>query len=257
MATANNEAAGTQTLARAVAVLQRLGEAGATGLRLIDIQRATRLTRPTAHRILAALGRHGFTRRDGTGRRYVLGPELAILGRAAACQSFDLRSLCQKPLLDLAQETGDTTILTVRSGYEVVCVDLQLGSYPIKIMTTDIGTRRPLGVGAAGVAVLAALAPAEMAEALQATRGRLGEYPHSSESSILRAVGEACTKGYALSREMVLPSVRGIAIAVRDHGQPIAALCVASIRERISATRIPGIVALLEHHRNEIERQLV
>jgi len=253
---AKHEAAGVQTLARAVAVLQRLGEAGASGLRLIDIQRTTGLTRPTAHRILAALGHHGFTSRDATGRRYFLGPELAILGRSAASHTLDLHSMCQHNLAELARESGDTAFLMARSGHEIVCLDLKLGSYPVKTMTADIGTRRPLGVGAAGVAVLAALDPAEMEGALRAGRDRLRDYVYTSESAIRRAVRDARAQGYALSNGEVLPSVRGLAIAVRDKGKPIAALCVASIRERISDSRVPGIVALLQRHRGEIERQL-
>jgi DNA-binding IclR family transcriptional regulator len=252
-----SDTAGTQTLARAVAVLKHLGTGGPTGLRVSDVQAALGLTRPTAYRILNALVQHGFTARDSSGRRYLLGPELAILARAAVTHTLDLQKLCQNDVIELARETGDTTFLMVRSGYELVCFDLKNGSYPIQTMTAAIGTRRPVGIGAAGVAVLAALDAEDAEEALRACRARLGDYARASDAAILAALQHARERGFALSVGTVHERVSGIAVAILDQREPIAALLVTSISERISATRIPGIVALLNKHKSIIERKLL
>lgn len=252
-----SDAAGTQTLARAVAVLKHLGTGGPTGLRVGDVQEALGLTRPTAYRILNALVQHGFTARDPSGRRYLLGPELAILARAAVTHSLDLQKLCQNDVIELARQTGDTTFLMVRSGFELVCFDLKNGSYPIQTMTAAIGTRRPVGIGAAGVAVLAALDEEEAQEALKACRARLGDYARASDTAIVTALRHARERGYALSVGTVHESVSGLAVAILDKREPIAALLVTSITERISAARIPGIVALLNKHKSIIERKLL
>jgi DNA-binding IclR family transcriptional regulator len=252
-----NDALGTQTLARAVAVLKHLGTGGSTGLRVSDVQQALGLTRPTAYRILNALVQHGFTARDSSGRRYLLGPELALLARAAISHTLDLQKLCQNDVIELARETGDAAFLLVRSGYELVCVDLKNGSYPIQTMTAAIGTRRPVGIGAAGVAVLAALDADEASKALKACRARLRDYPRANDAAILSAMQRARKLGYALSVGMVHEMVSGVAVALTDRREPIASLLVTSISERISAARIPAIVALLNKHKSIIERKVL
>jgi DNA-binding IclR family transcriptional regulator len=252
-----NDALGTQTLARAAAVLKHLGTGGSTGLRVSDVQAALGLTRPTAYRILNALVQHGFTTRDPSGHRYLLGPELALLARAAVSHTLDLQKLCQNEVIELARETGDTAFLLVRSGYELVCVDLKNGSYPIQTMTAAIGTRRPVGIGAAGVAVLAALGTDDASEALKACRARLGDYARANDAAILSALRQARKRGYALSVGMVHERVSGVAVAIMDKREPIASLLVTSISERISTTRIPTIVASLNKHKSIIERKVL
>lgn len=253
---AKDEITGTQTLGRAVAILKELSAAGAGGLRLIDLQQALGLTRPTAHRMLSALSHYGLIVREAAGRRYMLGPELALLGHAAASQKLDLQKLCQDHVAELARETGDSAFLMSRSGYELVCVDLRTGSYPIKTMTAEIGTRRPLGAGASGIAVLAELDSAEIDRVLHSCRAALRNFGNTSVGTIRTAVHFSRRNGYALSDGMVLKSVRGLSVSIVNGGDPIGALCVASIRERLTEERIPSIVAMLRREKAHIERKL-
>ena len=255
---APRENTGTQTLDRAIGILRHLGSAGQAGLRLTDVQRLSGLPRPTAHRILSALARHGLVQQDGETRRYQLGREVAILGWSIQRQRYDLRTLFDAEMFELAQETGDTAFLIVRSGYDTVCVDRKMGPYPIKAFTVDIGTRRPLGVGAGGIALLACLDEHEAEEAYASVRGRLGSYPNVSERTIRNAVRATRENGYAFSDEYVLARVRGLAVAVRDPtGAAVAALSLAAIRERVGTDRIPLLVRALDKRRRAVERRLV
>ena len=247
---------GIQVLDRAMHILRLLGEAGDTGLRLIDIQKTTGLSRPTAHRILSALGCHGFAAHEAETRRYHLGTELAILGWSISERNADLRQVCADSLSALAADTGDTAFLMVRSGEDAVCAEIRHGAYPVRTMTADVGTRRPLGVGASGVSILAALDAEEAERLLISTRGRLAQYPHAKESAIRRALQFARTKGYAVS-SLVLPSVRGLAVPILRDGEPVASFCVASIRERIPSSRIPAIVRILQRERAAVESRLL
>jgi DNA-binding IclR family transcriptional regulator len=45
----------------------------------------------------------------------------------------------------------------VRTGNDTLCVDRRIGSYPIQVLSIEVGARRPLGVSSAGVAILAAM----------------------------------------------------------------------------------------------------
>ena len=255
---AKTETTGLRTLDRAIEILRLLGAAADHGLRLVDVQNGARLARPTAHRILAALGRHGLVVQDWESKRYRLGRELAILGLSVPSQSYLLlRDISQAEIQELAEETGDTAFLMVRSGCDTVCIDRKLGPYPIKTLTVDIGTRRPLGVGASGIAILASLDEGQAENVYAAIRGRLTEYPNSTERSIRSAVRAARERGYAFSDGFVLSGVRGLGVVINDpHRAPVAALSVAAVRDRITPARLDTLVSALNKRKRTIERRL-
>jgi DNA-binding IclR family transcriptional regulator len=245
-----------QSLERALTILQHLGSAGEQGLRLLDLQEKTGLARPTVHRLLATLVARGFAARGAESHRYCLGPELAVLGWSVL-NRLDLREVCQPEVYELAQETGDTAFLTVRSGYDTVCIDRKMGPYPIRAFTVDVGTRRPLGVGAGGVAFLAALEARETAEICKAIAPRLKAYASVSAATIQEAVAACRRDGYALSDGLVMKGIRGLALTVRDaKGWPVAAVSIAAVRDRITPSRLPALVEALRRHRRAIERRL-
>jgi DNA-binding IclR family transcriptional regulator len=243
-----------QTLDRAVAVLRVLGAGGELGCRLVDVQRQVNLAKPTAHRLLAALTAHGLVVQDAATRCYRLGDELAVLGWSVMARTYELRDLCQPAMDRLAEKTGDTVLMVVRSGHDTICVERKTGSFPIKALTVEIGTRRPLGVGAGGIAILARLPDAEAIS--ESVRVRLQPFP-TSEEAIRQAVRRARVSGYALSDGRVAVGVRGIAVALSDRrGAPVAGLGVAATRDRIAGDRLQWIVSLLEEERRWVESQI-
>jgi DNA-binding IclR family transcriptional regulator len=245
---------GLQTLDRAVAVLRLLGAGGERGFRLVDVQRQVSLTKPTAHRLLAALATHGLVVQDPTTRHYRLGDELAMLGWTVMARTYELRELCQPAMDRLAEKTGDTVVMVVRSGQETICAERKTGSYPIKALTVEVGTRRPLGVGAGGLAILARLPDAEAI--VSGLRGKLDPFP-TSEDAVRRAMRRARSSGYALSDGQVATGVRGIAVAIADpRGAPVAALGIAAPRDRIAGDRQRWILSLLDEERKWVERQI-
>lgn len=179
---------GAQALDRALRVLRDIASSGDLGRRLIDLQRNIGLTKPTAHRIAQALVRYDFVTYDKASRRYFLGAEISILSVSAPKDLPDLRELARDDMRRLAEETGDTAYLMVRSGNDVVCIARELGHYPIKALTGEIGTRRPLGVGAGGIALLASLPADEIEAVLRANRGRMRRFPNASGRSIRNAI---------------------------------------------------------------------
>ncbi len=77
-------AGGTQSLDRALQLLQAVAAHGADGARLADLVAAAGLSKATAHRLLSALARGGLVEQDGASRRYHLGAAVVELGRLAA-----------------------------------------------------------------------------------------------------------------------------------------------------------------------------
>jgi DNA-binding IclR family transcriptional regulator len=247
---------GAQTLERALRVLRDIASSGALGRRLIDLQHSTGLTKPTAHRIAQALVRHDFATYDRKSRRYFLGAEISILSVSAPTDLPNLRELARDDMKMLAETTGDTAYLMVRSGNDVVCVAREIGPYPITALTGEIGTRRPLGVGAGGVALLAALPPDEMEAVLRANRNRLRSFPNASIRSIRNAIEDMRTKSYGFSNGLVVRDVCGIGVAIRDHrGHPVAGLSVAAVRARMTPSHTALVVQALQRARRALERK--
>jgi DNA-binding IclR family transcriptional regulator len=245
---------GAQTLDRAVAILREIAGAADRGRRLVDLQRHVMLSKPTIHRLLKTLIRQDLVVQDASSRRYFIGPEATILALSAQKKSLSLPDAAKHDLQMLAKETGDTAFLMVRSGYDTVCVQRHFGDYPVKALTDEIGARRPLGIGAAGVVLLSALPDDEIDAILVANRERIRLYPNVSEKLIRRAVCDARSKGYSISDGNVVKAVRGLGLPIRDaRGMTVAAISVAAIRERISRTRIEALVAALVRTRRVLE----
>lgn len=79
----------------------------------------------------------------------------------------------------------------------------------------EVGTRRPLGVGATGMALLAALPPDEVETVLDAVKGGLARFPNAGLRQIREAVQRAWHAGYVLSDGLMLKGVRGVAVVIR------------------------------------------
>ncbi|MGE0314310.1 MAG: IclR family transcriptional regulator [Lautropia sp.] len=248
---------GLQTLDRAVGLLRLLGSKGEAGLRLVDVQSAMQLTKPTAHRLLTELARHGLVAHDPVRHRYRLGQELAVLGWSVVDRQQDLRTTAMHSAAMLAEETGDTVFVVARSGVETVCIDRHTGAYPIKALTIDVGTRRPLGVGAGGLAILATLPDVQASAILEVVGERLPEHCRATLAQVRQVVAEARSRGFAISNGFVNPDVRAVGVSIRDfRDDPIAAIGVAAIHARLPHRRIASIARSLSRERNRIEARL-
>src|SRR5690349_10894294 len=118
---APSDVAGAQTISRAIRVLQVIAAQAPDGMRLVDVARQMNLERPTAHRLLKALTVEGMVVQDTPTRRYSLGPLLFELG-ILATHHFNLKEVSQPVVARLAEETGDTSFVFLRSGHDAVCI---------------------------------------------------------------------------------------------------------------------------------------
>lgn len=248
---------GLQTLDRAVAALQALGASEPVGLRLIDVQNALSLAKPTAHRLLQALVNHGLARHVESTRRYRLGPSLHLLANLAPPAGPDLMQVCTPAVQRLAEMTGDTVFLSARDGLHTVCLSRATGDYPIRAITVEVGSRRPMGIGAGGTALLASLPEDEALRIIRVLTPRYAAYPLAPVEHIIASQRLARRQGYALSDERVARGVRGVAVALKDaSGSPTAAIGLAAIRQRMSHRRMSELVSLLQQEVAWIEQGL-
>jgi len=229
---------GAQTVDRALSLLRLVAGAPADGLRLADLAEAGGLDRATALRLLTSLANHGFVDQDASSKRYTLGLEFFTLA-AAASNRYDLTEVARATLRRLSAETGDTATFCMRSGLNLVCLDVETGSFPIKALPMDIGSRRPLGAGASGIALLAGLPDFEIDQVLAKTAGKRAEAPGQSDAAIRARIAECRRLGYALGEEDALGRICGLSIAlVNRRGRALGTLTLNGIPERFAAARI-------------------
>lgn len=248
--------AGSQTADRALMLLRHLANAPGEGLRLSDIAAAAGLDRATAHRLLASLVRHGFAEQDPESRRYVLGLDFFTLA-AAASNRYDVADVARAALHRLSEATGDTVAFCQRSGHDLVCIDIVTGSYPIKTLPMDIGSRRPLGAGAAGIAALAALPEHEADALLDQNWKRLTAILDFPRKDYAQAIDACRTRGHGTFAEDRQRRVGGIAVAlINRRGRPEGALMVTGIAERLAGEREPKIANLIAAEARALEEAM-
>lgn len=232
---------GAQSIRRALAVLRIVAAGQEHGVRLTDVVRGAGLNRPTVHRILRVLVDEGACEQDPATRRYLIGSEVALLGLARPAR-FPLRALAEPQLRLLGQVLGDTTFLTIRNGDDSVCLDRCPGSFPVKVLSIEIGARRPLGVGVSGLVLLASLPEDEARAVVERNRPRLLAMQIDPEE-LLRRAEAARRQGYAFAPVGVVPGSRAVAVPVRNpEGRTIAGIAVATITNRMPQGRVADVV---------------
>jgi DNA-binding IclR family transcriptional regulator len=247
-------AAGAQTITRAIRALKLVAAQPPQGIRLVDFARQMGLERPTAHRLLKALTAERMLIQHPASRRYSLGSLVFELGLAAAHQ-YNLRDICQPVLARLAEATGDTAFLFVRSGHDAVCIARVQGSYPIQTPVVPVGGRQPLGVNAGGLAILAALPEHEVQQILEHIEPRLSIYGNLDAEEMLEHWRRARKAGHAVIGDRAVPGITAVGLPVLTaSGTPVAAITVAAIHARMGAPRVAQVVPLLKGAAHECAR---
>jgi DNA-binding IclR family transcriptional regulator len=144
-------------LARAYAILDTVSRSPSTVAELSGVLDADSRT---VYRITRNLESNGFLRRvPNEPHRFALGFRLLQLGGRASDQ-LDLREIGHQTLKDVAESTGESALLSVRSGLDIVFAK-RVDSQSTLRLSVEEGSRRPLPLGAAGK-VLTAYAPADI-----------------------------------------------------------------------------------------------
>jgi DNA-binding IclR family transcriptional regulator len=244
-----------QNIARATMVLSAIAANATQGVRLTDVVHATALGKATVHRVLNGLVANGLAEHDKATGRFYLSLKL-IAWAVAAGNRFGLAQLAGPALTRLSQRTQDTVYLSLRSGDEAVCIDRREGSYPIKTLTLRMGDRRPLGVGAGSLAMLAFLPDEERERIIAAQAAEQARYG-IDEMTLRDMIATARQLGYALNEERLIPGMSAVGVPVRrPDGAPFGALSVAAISSRLQPPRRESIATSLRQEADQIETEL-
>ena len=133
---------------------------GEPELGVTDLSRRLGIGKSTVHRIVSTLSAEGLLERGRQRGTYRLGPlvdELAV----QASDPVDLHRAALPVLVSLRHATGETVVVAVRDGDEVVYVDVLNADAPA--VAVRAGTRLSANRSAAGRVLLDAMAPDEVA----------------------------------------------------------------------------------------------
>lgn len=187
-----------QTLDRGLVALRLLSQADG-GMRIADLAGALGVHRAIAYRIVATLEDHAMVWRLPDGR-VTLGS--AVIPLAAKAEG-NLR-LVARPLVEaLARRVDAAAFLSIADGEEGVAIVTAAPPGSFLDISYRVGSRHPLTVGAAGIAILA------------------GRPEHPGEDEAVRA---ARRDGYSLTRGQLQKGAVGLASPVRAPGAHAPAL---------------------------------
>lgn len=210
---------GTQAIRRAAAVLRHAARGADAGVSLRQVSDGTGLSRSTAHRIVKCLMDERLLEYDEASRRYVIGGLVFELGLSAATRQREI--LQWRPLVDkLARLCSATAYLIGRSGHESVCLYKAEGASVLRAIPVEVGQRRPLGVGAAATALLAATTDADAERVLAAIEPYLKEFPRLNTNQIRRNLEDTRRTGLTESRSFVAEGVFGLGMALPNGSGP-------------------------------------
>jgi IclR family transcriptional regulator, acetate operon repressor len=230
---------GTQAVARAMALLKAFDD-DHPAWGLSELARETGLNKTTAHRLLAALEREGMVGRAAESERYVLGPEIVVLG-GRALRANNLRAVTRPELERLAAETGETASLEILAGTEMLVIDEIVGGH-LMSGVPDLGSRWPLHASSTGLVVLAFMPEERMHALLSSTLRPVTSYTLTSRSDLLRELEAVRIQGYGVGDETLEVGLVAIAAPIFNHdGQVVAAISIAGPKLRVTADCVPQI----------------
>ena len=237
--------AGTQSIRRALRVLRGLAVGQELGTRITDIAAEMGLSYPTAHRILRILVEEGAAEQDPATRRYMIGREVTLLGFARIAH-FPIKAIAEPYVRNVAEKIEETVFLTVPSRFDSICVYRKVGSHRLKVLSIDVGSRRPLGVTVGGLALLAFL-PEEQTEAVIGANAKRFAQFNCTAAQLRRRVAETRARGYAYVDVGIMRGTRAIAVPVLNQvRQPVASISMSAVTARLSSERLPFIVDVMQ-----------
>jgi len=231
----------SQTLLRGLQVMDAILAAPAKGLRVVQLCQQTGLERATIYRLLATLEQMHYVVRV-TRFHYGPGPRWqgATMGPP---QRAVLVAQLQPVMQTLSTQCGEACFLVVRDGALSVCIARNEGAVPGMAPDIQLGTRQPLGVGAAGLALLSALSDRDRDAAIEMNDYALPLYRGMTPDRLRQLAQATRERGWSVVGDHVTRNVLAVGLPVVEHtGDVVAGISVATSHERLPKERQRQIV---------------
>jgi IclR family transcriptional regulator, KDG regulon repressor len=244
-----------QSVDRSLVLLETLCDAE-NGCSIKELAKATSLPKSTVHRLLKTLVHHNLVNQDAERGHYSPGLKLFELAQTKI-NRLSLRDQSQPFLAELAYRTKETIHLAILDGYEVVYIDKEDTSHPIR-MHSAIGKRSPAHCTGLGKAMLAYLSDQELEEAYQ-LKGLPRHTPRTitNFSNLKTHLAAVKRQGYAIDNAEHEEDIYCVAASIRDHrGRVIAAISLSVPGVRHTLESLDAFIPLVCQYAELISRQM-
>lgn len=240
-----------QTVDRAVQLLKELGRVGE--MRLIDVQRALSLSKPTAHRLLQSLIQHKMVERAQDAPLYRLGPGVQQLAQRAMPSIEAWHDACRPALRRLAA-SGHPASLLARIGLETLCIET-LGGTPRTQGALHVGLITPLGAGSAGVSILGEMEDDDISHVLRIMGPRIRNLAAGRPRDLAMEIQGVRHHGYAVVQDMLVKGMAGVSAVLHDGGgRPLGAFGLLLPSDGLNSQLGRSLIDLLRRERDWAER---
>lgn len=207
---------GTQTLERALDILFALTEADTT-LTVSEIATKVAIPESTAYRLLQTLERKGIVERKSIGQ-IGLGLRILDIARSLHQQTDGELFNVARPIMEkLTEQTNESSLLCVKAGMQVVCVQHVETRHMIRL-SIENGKTMPLFRGASGKAILAFETNRVIEQVLLQTSS-----DDKVRKSIYTELEQTRELGYSFTIGEVDPYIFGVAAPIFDASRRVIA----------------------------------
>jgi DNA-binding IclR family transcriptional regulator len=223
----------SQTVLKALDVLECVSSAAGTPLTAGEIAKRCGMSRPTTYRLLTTLQSRGYIANNE--HEYTLGSKILSLS-GSLLASFDLHSISYPYLRELSQMSGETTYISILDGTEILYINKVESTQPVQTNCT-IGSRNRLYCSSMGKAILAFLPPDERDAILDKTSPLKALTPNTitERDALLIELERIRSQGYAIDDVEGEDNVRCVGAPIFDHvGRPFAAMSISGPAFRLS-----------------------
>lgn len=217
----------------ALVILETLSSVESAGVR--ELAKALAWDKSLVARLLATLRDDGYVAKNQAGK-YSLTLKLFEVG-SQVVRRTGLQESARASMARLSNETGETSLLSVRAGRQAVCIDRITPSGSALHAGLQVGQTLPLHATATGKCLIAWLEPQDVPQLC----GPLHAYTGNTITDMGRLqaeLAEVRAGGYALDRQELYDESRGVAAPVRGlAGEIVAALALIGPTSRMGDAR--------------------
>ena len=224
------------TVSKALHLLDLLKDPS-TRMGLTEIARLARFAKATTRRLLLELIANGFAEQDESGKHYVLGPSLQMLGKARE-ERFPFYKTVLPIVRTLAETTGETVHAAEYAAGSLISVCIQESDKANRVSLSP-GMKLPLHSTASGTAYLAAATPEFVEQFLRKPRTAFTSHTAVDAAQIQKLIKQARMRGYSISNQAMEDGIHSVAATFVDpKGKPVGTIAVAMPSIRATPAKI-------------------
>lgn len=244
----------SQTVTRALNILELLGRQGEVGVR--DIARQLKVAPSMAQRLINSLSEAGFIEKSVESSRWKIGYKTFQIG-STFISNIDLNAAASPELRWLADQNHINSFLGVLRDRAIVYLAAVQSGAPIKI-TNSPGSTTHLHSTALGKAVLSGKTDKEAAELLGASPYLgLTKKTRRTFSALAKDLEECRRVGYAMSDEENIENVFAVGAPIRNsQGETIGAISGAVPRQKLTAKAINDLCKMIKESAGRVSLRL-